>query len=99
MTGPAVQPGPVAGAGQHLVHALGGQRPAPHRTAQRHEHPVGAGHVRPKFACDGDPALWVTERGGRVLPPEINARFEAYRDALGLPAVLVVHSLRLFLPA
>ena len=35
------------------------------------------------------PALWVTERGGRVKPAEINARFVAYRDALGLPAALV----------
>ncbi len=51
-------------------------------------------NVRPKFGCDGHPALRVTERGGRVRPPEINARFEAYRDALGLPAALVVHSLR-----
>ena len=38
-------------------------------------------NIRPKFGCDGHPALWVTERGGRVRPPEINARFEAYRDA------------------
>jgi site-specific recombinase XerD len=36
----------------------------------------------------------VTERGGRVKPSEINARFVAYRDALGLPSALVVHSLR-----
>ena len=27
--------------------------------------------------------MWVTERGGRVKPAEINARFVAYRDALG----------------
>jgi hypothetical protein len=27
----------------------------------------------------------VTERGGRIKPAEINARFTAYRDALGLP--------------
>jgi site-specific recombinase XerD len=39
-------------------------------------------NIRPKFGCDGHPALWLTERGGRVRPPEINARFEAYRDAL-----------------
>jgi hypothetical protein len=51
-------------------------------------------NIRPKFGCDGHPALWVTERGGRVRPPEINARFEAYREALGLPAALVVHCLR-----
>src|SRR5260370_241417 len=38
----------------------------------------------PKSGCADPPALWVTERGGRVRPPEINARFGAYRDALGL---------------
>jgi integrase/recombinase XerC len=38
--------------------------------------------------------LWVTERGGRVKPPEINARFVAYRDALGLPKALTPHSTR-----
>jgi site-specific recombinase XerD len=38
--------------------------------------------------------LWVTERGGRIKPVEINARFVAYRDALGLPRALVPHSLR-----
>jgi len=36
----------------------------------------------------------VTERGGRVKPAEINARFTAYRDALGLPKALSPHSLR-----
>jgi integrase/recombinase XerC len=51
-------------------------------------------NVRPRFGCADHPALWVTERGGRVKPAEINARFVAYRDALGLPAALVVHSLR-----
>jgi site-specific recombinase XerD len=51
-------------------------------------------NVRPRFGCAEHPALWVTERGGRVKPAEINARFVAYRDALGLPEALVVHSLR-----
>jgi integrase/recombinase XerC len=51
-------------------------------------------NVRPRFGCEDHPALWVTERGGRVKPAEINARFVAYREALGLPAALVVHSLR-----
>jgi site-specific recombinase XerD len=51
-------------------------------------------NVRPKFGCEDHPALWVTERGGRVQPPEINARFESYRDALKLPKTLVPHSLR-----
>ena len=51
-------------------------------------------NVRPRFGCEDHPALWVTERGGRVKPAEINARFVAYRDALGLPRALTPHSLR-----
>jgi integrase/recombinase XerC len=51
-------------------------------------------NVRPRFGCVDHPALWVTERGGRVKPAEINARFVAYREALKLPSSLVVHSLR-----
>lgn len=51
-------------------------------------------NVRPRFGVEDHPALWVTERGGRIRPAEINARFVAYRDALGLPAALVPHSLR-----
>ena len=49
-----------------------------------------AENVRPAVRLRGPPALWVTERGGRVRPAEINARFVAYRDALGLPAALTV---------
>ncbi|WP_243719721.1 tyrosine-type recombinase/integrase [Actinomadura sp. KC06] len=51
-------------------------------------------NVRPRFGCGDHPALWVTERGGRVKPAEINARFVAYREALGLPSALVPHSIR-----
>jgi integrase/recombinase XerC len=51
-------------------------------------------NVRPRFGHAGHPALWVTERGGRIKPAEINGRFSAYRDALGLPSALVPHSLR-----
>lgn len=51
-------------------------------------------NIRPRFGCADHPALWVTERGGRVRPPEVNARFESYRDALKLPKTLVPHSLR-----
>jgi site-specific recombinase XerD len=51
-------------------------------------------NVRPRFGPDEHPALWVTERGGRVKPSEINSRFVAYRDALGLPTALVPHSFR-----
>jgi site-specific recombinase XerD len=51
-------------------------------------------NVRPQFGCVDHPALWLTERRGRVKPSEIDDRFAAYRTALGLPATLVVHSLR-----
>src|SRR5574337_1070841 len=51
-------------------------------------------NIRPRFGCEEHPAMWLTERGGRVAPAEINARFVAYRDALGLPKALTPHSLR-----
>jgi integrase/recombinase XerC len=51
-------------------------------------------NIRPRLGCEDHPALWVTERGGRIKPAEINARFEAYRDALKLPKVLTPHSFR-----
>jgi integrase/recombinase XerC len=51
-------------------------------------------NIRPRFGVVDHPALWVTERGGRIKPAEINARFVAYRDALGLPRALTPHSLR-----
>ena len=51
-------------------------------------------NIRPRFGCADHPALWVTERGGRVKPGEINARFATYRDALGFPSELTPHSLR-----
>jgi integrase/recombinase XerC len=53
-----------------------------------------AENVRPRFGCGDHPALWVTERGGRVKPAEINSRFESYRQALRLPDALTPHSLR-----
>jgi site-specific recombinase XerD len=51
-------------------------------------------NIRPRFGLVDHPALWVTERGGRLKPAEINARFVTYRDALGLPKALTPHSLR-----
>jgi integrase/recombinase XerC len=51
-------------------------------------------NIRPRFDGAEHAALWVTERGGRIKPAEINARFVAYRDALGLPKALVPHSMR-----
>ena len=51
-------------------------------------------NIRPRFGCDDHPAMWVTERGGRVQPAEINARFVAYREALDLPKGVSPHTLR-----
>jgi integrase/recombinase XerC len=51
-------------------------------------------NIRPRFAVVDHPALWVTERGGRIKPAEVNARFAAYRDTLGLARELSPHSLR-----
>jgi len=51
-------------------------------------------NVRPRFGLPDHPALWVTERGGRIRPAEINARFEQHRAALKLPAELGPHCLR-----
>jgi site-specific recombinase XerC len=51
-------------------------------------------NIRPKVGCEDHPALWVTERGERIKPSEINARFESYRDALKLPKVFTPHSIR-----
>ncbi len=50
--------------------------------------------VRPRYGCDAHPALWLTEREGRISLSHINERFGAYRDALGLPSELGPHSLR-----
>jgi site-specific recombinase XerD len=51
-------------------------------------------NVRPRFGFPDHPALWITERGGRLQPGSINDRFEAYRDALKLSQELVPHSIR-----
>jgi integrase/recombinase XerC len=50
--------------------------------------------VRPAFGCAQHPALWVTERGGRLSARSVDERFAAYRDAIGLPAQLDLHCLR-----
>jgi integrase/recombinase XerC len=50
--------------------------------------------VRPAFGFPEHPAVWVTERGGRMSARAVDERFAAYRDALGLPSVLDLHCLR-----
>jgi site-specific recombinase XerD len=51
-------------------------------------------NVRPRYGFSDHPALWLTERGGRLRPRQIEERFAAYRDVLGLPPELVPHCLR-----
>ncbi len=41
-----------------------------------------------------NPALWLTERGGRLSPRSIDERFASWRAEAGLPTELSVHSLR-----
>ncbi|MGD0935764.1 MAG: tyrosine-type recombinase/integrase [Streptosporangiaceae bacterium] len=50
--------------------------------------------VRPCFRAAGHPALWLTERGGRISLRQVDDRFAAWRQAAGLPAELSVHCLR-----
>jgi integrase/recombinase XerC len=51
--------------------------------------------VRPLMpGSGGSPALWPSERDGRITVSTINKRFTGYRAALGLTAGLDFHSLR-----
>jgi integrase/recombinase XerC len=50
--------------------------------------------VRPCYQAGSHPALWLTERGGRISPRQIDDRFAAWRAAAGLPGELSVHCLR-----
>jgi integrase/recombinase XerD len=50
--------------------------------------------VRGEFEPGSYPALWVTERRGRVSLRHVNARFAAYRVDAGLPAEVDLHCLR-----
>jgi integrase/recombinase XerC len=50
--------------------------------------------VRPRFGCDAHPAVWLTERGGRISARQVDDRFAAWRAAAGLPRGLSVHCLR-----
>ena len=55
-----------------------------------------AGQFRGLFdqAAAGGGALWPSERSARVSLEKISARFAGYRDALGLPDGVSLHSLR-----
>lgn len=50
--------------------------------------------IRPLYGLERHPALFVTERGGRMTVGELTERFADYRDAAGLPGELSPHALR-----
>lgn len=50
--------------------------------------------VRPRFGVGSHPAMWVTERCGRLSKRSANEAFENARKAAGLPEELDLHSLR-----
>jgi site-specific recombinase XerD len=50
--------------------------------------------VRPRYAAAAHPALWLTERGGRISARQVDDRFALWRKTAGLPAELSVHCLR-----
>jgi len=50
--------------------------------------------VRPRYGCQHLPAVWLTERGGRISDRQVDDRFAGLRAAAGLPAELSVHCLR-----
>ncbi|MFF7415412.1 tyrosine-type recombinase/integrase [Streptomyces lydicus] len=51
-------------------------------------------NLRPRYRASNRPALWLTERGGRLQPREIEDRFAEYRDALELDPALTPHCMR-----
>lgn len=50
--------------------------------------------VRPRYGAGRHPALWLTERGARISPRQIDDRFAQFRRLADLPDDLSVHSLR-----
>ncbi|AIG74330.1 integrase/recombinase [Amycolatopsis japonica] len=51
-------------------------------------------NIRPRYGFPDHPAVWLTERGGRIGSRHIEQRFADYRRALGLDETLVPHCLR-----
>src|SRR5258708_27162649 len=79
--------------------AMGGSPPRRRAVATVMPWAAGAlaqytGEVRPGFKAGRHPALWLTERGGRISLRQVDDRFAAWRQAAGLPAEVSVHRLR-----
>lgn len=51
-------------------------------------------NILPRYRHHQLPAVFPTERGGRLRPREIEDRFAEYRDALGMDQALTPHCLR-----
>lgn len=50
--------------------------------------------IRPLFGFDEHPALWLTERGGRISGRHVDERFAELRDELGMDRLHTPHALR-----
>jgi site-specific recombinase XerD len=50
--------------------------------------------VRPRYGASAGPAVWLTERGGRISARQIDDRFAQLRRVAALPGDLSVHCLR-----
>jgi site-specific recombinase XerD len=50
--------------------------------------------IRPLFGFDEHPAVWLTERGGRISGRHVDERFAELRDELGMDRVHTPHALR-----
>lgn len=50
--------------------------------------------IRPLFGFDEQPALWLTERGGRISGRHVDERFAELRDELGMDRTHTPHALR-----
>jgi len=50
--------------------------------------------IRPQFGFDDQPALWLTERGGRISGRHVDERFADVRDELGMDRAHTPHALR-----
>ena len=84
-------PGPAVIAAELLVRTRAGGFPWSARVLRQ-----WAGQFRGLFgqAAAGGGALWPSERSPRVSLEKISGRFAEYRDALGLPDSVSLHSLR-----
>ncbi|MFC8536808.1 tyrosine-type recombinase/integrase [Streptomyces sp. NPDC057249] len=51
-------------------------------------------NLRPRYRASATAPVWLTERGGRLQPREIEDRFAEYRDELGMDKDLTPHGLR-----